>query len=213
MSNVTVILTSCGRFDLLRRTLESFFIHNTYDIADFYIYEDSGLPVPDSLKTDYPFIKWFEPTFRTGQIVALDTLWRAVETEYAFTQEDDWECIAPGFIEASMAILEKYPNITQVWLRDRNDANGHPVEWSENLSFGIMKSNHGLWTGHCWNPSLKRKADYDRIAPYGKHTQFMRKSPWKAESDIGKIYARMGYKAAMLPTPYIKHIGDGRHVS
>ena len=112
-----------------------------------------------------------------------------------------------------MEILEAHKNITQVWLRERTEANGHPVQWPTNLNFGLMKSNHGLWTGHCWNPSLKRKSDYLLLKSYGKHTQFSRKTPWKAESDIGKIYARMGFKAAMLPVGYIRHIGDGRHVS
>lgn len=40
MDKVTVCLTSCGRPDLLERTLKSFFEFNTYPIADFLIYED-----------------------------------------------------------------------------------------------------------------------------------------------------------------------------
>ena len=40
---VTCILTSCGRQDLLEITLSSFFKHNTYNITEFYIYEDSGV--------------------------------------------------------------------------------------------------------------------------------------------------------------------------
>lgn len=210
---VTCILTSCGRFDLLERTLDSFFKFNTYDITEFYIYEDSGLPVPASLKEQYPFIKWFEPSERTGQIAALDTLWQAVKTPYAFTMEDDWETYRTGFIEESMKILEVEPKIMQVWLREKEDTNGHPVYWQTDKPYGIMKTNHGLWTGLCWNPSLKRKADYETLGSYGRHTQFLRKRPWQAESDIGKIYQRMGFKAAILPQGYIKHIGNDRHVS
>jgi hypothetical protein len=209
---VTVILTSCGRQDLLYLTLQSFIKFNTYDIADFWIYEDCGRPgINDELKTEYPFIKWIEPTERTGQIVALDTLWGKVTTSYAFTLEDDWKFTREGFIEASMEVLEKDPKIAQVWLRDYKEANQHPIVW--NPDYGVMKSDGGLWAGIGFNPSLKRKADYDLIGSYGKHTTFVRHRPWKAEADISQLYNRLGFKAAILPDAYITHIGAGRHVN
>jgi hypothetical protein len=210
---VTCILTSCGRFDLLAVTLETFFKFNEYPIKEFYIYEDSGQPVPIELKTLYPFIKWFEPKIRNGQIVALDTLWQAVETPYTFTMEDDWATYMGGFIEASMAILEEHPKIMQVWLREKEDTNQHPVIYTAGQNYGIMASNNGLWAGTCFNPSLKRKADYDLIKSYGKHTQFSQKQPWKAEAAISQLYNRLGFKAAILLQGYIKHIGYNRHVS
>lgn len=210
---VTCILTSCGRFDLLGITLESFFKFNTYDITEFFIYEDSGLPVPDDLKTDFPFIKWIEPGRRTGQIVSLDTLWQSVKTPYAFTMEDDWETYRSGFIEASMEILESDPKIMQVWLREKEDTNQHPIIYSPGKPYGIMASNNGLWAGTCFNPSLKRKCDYDQIKSYGKWTQFNRNQPWKAEAAISQLYNKLGFKAAILLQGYIKHIGWDRHVS
>ena len=39
---VTVVLTSCARFDLLERGLRSFFEKNTYPIERFLLIEDSG---------------------------------------------------------------------------------------------------------------------------------------------------------------------------
>lgn len=210
---VTCILTSCGRQDLLAITLESFFKFNTYPIEEFLIYEDSGCEgINDELKKLYPDIKWIEPKERTGQITALDSLWQSVKTEYAFTMEDDWETYKSGFIEKSMFILEKHEKIMQVWLREKEDTNQHPVDWSSNLDFGIMKTNNGLWAGTCFNPSLKRKSDYDLIKSYGKHTQFSFKTPWKSEAAISQLYYRLGFKAAILPHGYIKHIGWERHV-
>ena len=210
---VTCILTSCGRFDLLIKTLDSFFKFNTYDITDFFIYEDSGLPVPQELKDKYQNIKWIEPGHRTGQIVALDTLWQSVKTKYAFTMEDDWETYRSGFIEASMEILESEPKIMQVWLREKEDTNQHPVIFTAGKPYGIMASNNGLWAGTCFNPSLKRKADYNLIKSYGKHTQFNRHQPWKAEATISQVYNKLGFKAAILLQGYIKHIGYDRHVA
>ena len=40
---VTVVLTSCNRPDLLEKTLDSFFKYNTYPITTFNIIDDSGV--------------------------------------------------------------------------------------------------------------------------------------------------------------------------
>ena len=41
MKEVSLVITSCGRFDLLKRTLDSFFEKNTYPIKEIIITEDS----------------------------------------------------------------------------------------------------------------------------------------------------------------------------
>ncbi len=38
---VTLVLTSCGRVDLLDPTLESFFKKNSYKMKDLFLVEDS----------------------------------------------------------------------------------------------------------------------------------------------------------------------------
>lgn len=212
MKEVTCILTSSGRFDLLQRTLESFFLHNTYDIKEFFICDDSGKNVPVELKEKYPFIIWIVPFQLHNQIGSLDQLWSSVRTEYVFCMEDDWETIEPGFIEASMEILERYKEVIQVWLQPIEQNNQHPVVWVDE-KHGILKHEPNLWSGFRFNPSLKRKADYDLIAPFSKHTIFDRNKPWKAEADIAKVYWSKGFKAAILSKQYIKHIGEFRHVS
>src|SRR5271170_1236016 len=41
-SDVTVVVTSCGRQDLLERTMDSFLKYNRYPISKYIIVEDSG---------------------------------------------------------------------------------------------------------------------------------------------------------------------------
>jgi len=206
---VTGILTSCGRFDLLRITLDSFFKHNSYPVKEFYIYEDSGLTVPQDLKDDYPVIKFIETIEQTGQILALDYLWHLVKTPYAFHMEDDWEFLKPGFIEDSMFVLEQDPKILQVWLQPLEPKNTHPIDWGNNW-YGVFKTSPTMWAWHRFNPSLKRKADYDLIAPFSKHTTFNKNKGWKSEAAISQVYNKLGFTAAMLPERYIKHLGEGR---
>lgn len=44
MKKITFVLTSCGRNDLLEKTLDSFFKWNTYPIERYIISEDSVDP-------------------------------------------------------------------------------------------------------------------------------------------------------------------------
>lgn len=211
---VTCILTSCGRFDLLRITLESFFKHNTYDVKEFIIYEDSRIEMPDDITDSYQFIRILQRQWgKKSQIDALDTLWSQVETPYAMTLEDDWEFLRPGFIEASMKVLEAPANkdILQCWLTGLEPLNQHPVI-QFNSEYSILKSEPNLWSGTRFNPALKRKADYDLIAPFSQHTEWNPAKPWKSEADISKVYHKLGFKGAMLKDTYIKHIGGHAHV-
>lgn len=213
MNEVTCILTSCGRFDLLRITLESFFKFNTYPIKEFIIYEDEWHSAPGTLHAliqDFPNIRWLNEQHRKGQIHALDTLWQQVTTPYAQTLEDDWEFLQPGFIEASMEVLEKEPKVLQVWLNPLEPLNTHPVNWKD--GYGILTNSGGVWSGTRFNPALKRKADYDLIAPFSQHTEWNPAKPWKCEADISKVYYKHGFRGAIFQKQYIRHIGEGRHV-
>jgi len=210
MSNVTCILTSCGRWDLLKVTLDSFFKHNTYPINKFIVYDDGHIE-PFEFHTRYPMVSWVSCGERIGQIKALDYLWAEVKTPYAFTMEDDWEFTRPGFIEDSMKVLESDPTILMTWLAPVEPNNVHPIEWGND--YGVFKTQPNLWSGTRFNPALKRKKDYDLIGSYGAHTTFEAHRPWRAEADIAKVYWRHGFKGAILPQSYIKHIGEGRHIS
>lgn len=208
-NNITCILTSCGRFDLLARTLQSFYRYNQYPVTDFFIYEDSGIKIPTAIKHDYPNIIYIEPGTPTGQIKALDTLWDRVKTKYAFQMEDDWLTLQGGFIEKSISVLNSDPKIMQVWLQPLEPNNSHPIDW--NLNYGILKSNEHLWSGIRFNPSVKRKSDYDIIGSFGEHTTFNKRKAWKSEATIAKLYTSLGFKAAILKDAYIRHIGINRH--
>lgn len=213
MKEVTVILTSCGRFDLLRITLESFFKHNTYEIDYFFVNDDSGVKIPKEMVDDFPFVDWSNNSNNgivKNQIASLDYLWSLVTTPYAFQMEDDWKFLKPGFIEASMEVLEQDEKILMIWLAGLEKLNQHPVNWK--IGYGVLSNAGNLWSGTRFNPSLRRKADYDLIAPYSNHTVWNAEKPWKCEADISKVYHKLGFKGAILPDTYIKHIGGGRHV-
>lgn len=215
ISRVTVCMTACNRPVLLERTLDSFFQHNTYPLADFIIYEDSGTDCNAHLHEKYPNITWIGGQIRMGQIHAIDTMYQMVKTEYIMHEEEDWLHIKPGFIEASIDVLDMHSECSMVWIRSVEDTNQHPIIWRDDLPYGIMKTNHnGLWSGFCFNPGLRRKSDYDKFGAYGRYVQFNRKKPWLAEAAISKLYSGAGQKAYILKGDgYIRHIGEGHHVN
>jgi hypothetical protein len=216
-----IILTSCGRWDLLARTLKSFLQHYDLPYDRFIVNDDSGHAIPDAFRQEFPMITFFDGTHR-GQVGSIDFLYSQVQNEYIMFLEDDWEFFRTGFGKASLQVLAENPQVIQVWLRSPNDRNGHPAtgpirKTQGNVMWQFLSSTYagGRWPGFSHNPGLKRLSDYQRLFPngYGPVTTWKPKEPWLAESQIGKIYARARMKAATLTAGYVRHIGQNRHIS
>lgn len=219
MNKITVILTCCGRFDLLHRTLRTFFLMNTYPIKKFVIYEDKGqsnytqsdFDFVHIIQREFPQTKWIQPAERVGQILALDRLMLEVDTEYYFNLEEDWIFLKEGFMESSVDLLEKYDMCNQVQIRGKDNINGHPSFFHDGI-LRLQKSYAGRWNGWGFNPSVRRTSDYDAIGSYSQHTTFNPNRPWESEIAIGNLYNEMGYFTAVLPDTYISHIGERRGI-
>lgn len=212
-SLVTLVITSCQRQDLLQRTLFTFFQYNTYPILRTIVIEDSGVKgINDELKRIYPDILWIENSKRLGQIASIDKAYSFVSTPYIFHCEDDWEFYRSGFIEASMNVLETHPNIINVWLRERSDMNGHPIEFEANNFAWLAHNYQGIWHGFTFNPTLKRVLDYQILGKYGAITKFNRQKPYESEAKIGNFYKSIGFKAVILNKGYCRHTGGGRQI-
>ena len=123
-----------------------------------------------------------------------------------FGQEVDQAQKVVSDFELSMAKLEADPKVINVWLRERNDTNGHPH------FNGMVSLNHNGWGGFTFNPTLKRLSDYKRINSYGKYATFDPRRPWESEKRIGKVYRNLGYHAEISEYGFVKHIGDDRHI-
>jgi hypothetical protein len=203
-SDVTVVITSCNRPDLLQRTLRSFVQYNTYPVGKYVVIEDHpNAPIPEWLPENTVYIK---NDVNRGQIWSIDRAYKEVTTPFVFHAEDDWEFYRPGFIEASREILDNYPDIIQVWLREHGDTNGLSTMKIDKFPFEVMQWGYDrVWHGFSFNPGLKRMSDYYKIGSYGQHTSG---SGGQAEAPISELYRRLGYYAAILPQGYVRHIGE-----
>lgn len=210
---VTVVITSCGRIDLLKKTINSFNKFNKYTISEFIIIDDSGNAdvhrIISNLYSGYTLI--LNPTNR-GLIECIDDAYSRVMTPYIFHCEDDWEFINGGFIEKSVVILDNNPHIMQIWIRGYNNPNGHPIEPKifniNGVEYRLVAStvpHDPAWHGFTFNPGLRRKSDYLRIAPFiniGDHPGIGQR-----ECNIGQEFFKLGYISATIKDECCRHIG------
>ena len=199
MQMITCVITSCNRIDLLRQTIKS--LRHYYDFYQWIIIEDGGGDISEFAGDNVTLITNEK---RLGQIRSIDKAYKHVKTPYIFHCEDDWDFYRGGFIEESLAILETYPSILQVHLRNKNDMNQHPIIEIDN-SFDLVDPNY-KWRGFSFNPGLRRLKDY---TPYSAivSNPSPTSSP-KDEQKIGEYYYQKGYIAAILKQGAVRHTGD-----
>jgi glycosyltransferase involved in cell wall biosynthesis len=213
MSNVSVVVTSFNRKDLLRRTIESFNKFNTYPISRFIIIEDSGNKNMHGWLLKYcadTNIELFLNKTNIGLIESIDKAYSEVKTDYVFHTEDDFEFYKSGFIEKSLEILEAEENIIQVYIRNANESDNpvEPIIYNiGELSYRLFgNTTEGFWHGFCFQCGLRKMSAYNKIKPF---------TQWSAKSDalsvreckIGQAYYDLGYRVAILPEGYARHTG------
>lgn len=121
---ITFVLTSCGRIDLLDKTLRSFFKHNSYKCKELFLVEDSV----DNEVYKHIKKKWHKKLNlifnkkKKGQITSIVDTYKKVKTPYIFHCEDDWVYTRDKFIEDSFKILSTDKKIIQVWLESMESA-------------------------------------------------------------------------------------------
>ena len=201
LPDITCVITSCNRITLLRQTIQS--LTKYYSFAEIIIIEDGAADLTEFKNQG---IKVIYNTPKLGQIRSIDKAYSFVETQYIFHCEDYWEFFRAGFIEESIAILEKYPLILQVHLREQNDMNGHPIVKLQN-SFDLVDTNY-KWKGFSFNPGLRRLSDYTSYAKIVGNPS--KTSSPKDEQKIGQYYFENGYITAILKQGAVRHIGQNQ---
>lgn len=204
---VSVTLTSCGRIDLLEKTLLSFHCSNRYPIDEFIIINDSPQH-KDELNRKFGGYKFIHNPNNIGLSKSLDVLFNAVQNEYFFHLEDDWWFDTPSnFIGNSIKILESNKDIHQVWVRHESD-NPHKTIGEDicldDFKYRVVDPNFmDVWTGYSWNPGLRRKSDYLRMFPNGV-------SAFADERECSAHSKNFNYKTVLLLPTVCNHIGWGR---
>ena len=198
-----VVLTSCGRFDLLRRTVESFLRFADVRPLQFIIVEDSGDDkVRDALAgLDFPFeFVINRPSLK--QDAAIDAGYARVKTPLVFHCEDDWLFFRGGFIRESFVVLQQFPKASTVFLRGRDERHElHELPYEEHKGVMFFRSrpeSHRMLFGYGYNPGLRRMSDYRRVAPLAKIG---------GEGMVSYVFKQLGFYSAHLEIPAVVHLG------
>ncbi len=221
-ADITVVVTSCNRHDLLARTLESFRAQETEGRVARILVAEDGDADPSAVCTRFG-AEHFRTGQRVGQVPLIDMAYAKITTPFIFHLEDDWEFYRPGFMEKSRHFLELDPKILLVQLRAWNDNNGHPISHAApDHSFGVMAAGYcDLWHGFTFNPGLRRLSDYQRLGgSYEKQPRTLyvvaktKAAALPYEVEASAFYHRLGYQAVILDEGgYVRHIGGERHVA
>lgn len=207
---VSLVITSCDRFDLLEQTLKSFFKFNTYKLNQIIIIEDSGFEkkLQKCLNkfSDYKFDVIINKQ-KLGQLKSIDKAYLHVKSDFIFHCEDDWEFIQSGFIEKSLQILLENEKILSVWLRDISEYNNisfshQTYNTSSNISYKLVYE-----AILSFNPTLKRMSDYKSIQNYARFQSL------DFETQISNFYKEQNFASAILTFSHVKHLGWHRRVA
>ena len=213
MEKVTFVLTSCNRFDLLEETLKSFIKFNTYPIDKYIFIEDTNKKdLLEEVINKFPELKENSLLLindpKLGQMASIDKAYSFVETSYIFHCEEDWEFYNKDFIKDSLSVLKQNEKIVSVWIRALEDTNGMPIDdniskTEEGVEYQLLETNfRGVWHGFTLNPGLRRTKDYEIAKPFSEKG---------SEEVLSGFYFEKGFRGAILPKGYIKHIGWFRH--
>jgi hypothetical protein len=209
MTAYSVVITSCGRFDLLRATLASLLPNLDVRPQKIIIVEDSCDPAVKSVAAEFDGdFEILVNDVKQGQIASIDRAYRAVSTPYIFHCEDDWEFFRTGFITESAALLQHVDKVSMVGLRPREELNPLirklPVERTDHVDFfQYDPALHPEYFSYSFNPGLRRLRDYEKFGPF---------APLGHEPDISYVFKKAGFRMAGLENPAVRHIGWGRHI-
>lgn len=228
---VTVTMTSCKRYDLFERTVNSFLNCCTdVQLIDHWLCVDDNSSQEDrkKMKEKYPFFKFYFKTLaEKGHPQSMNIIKKQVTTSYIFHMEDDWQFFAKrNYISDCFDVLHTAPNIGQCLInknygeteKDVAIIGGHPMKTAKGTRF----FTHEYCPDQESQNAFNKKYGIGRHCAYWPHFSF-RPSLLRVqilqqlgdfneeinhfEMDYSDRYIRAGYISAFLESIYCLHTG------
>ena len=218
--NISFVLTSCGRFDLLEQTIASMEPW-VFDFAEKIVIDDSGRPheVLDKLQ-ERGFLVLSNST-RKGQHYSIDRAYSQATCPYIFHCQDDWMFDQCPNLDLARYILDINPRLSQVCFSDFEA--GHKTKYPHDykrrldaMKFTVVDYNGVTWRYPAF--SLSRKRPASRSYPFTPHLikrttvdRFFPYSQYFAEYDLAREAQWQGYTVVYQSPGTCVHIGVGHH--
>jgi hypothetical protein len=221
--NVFFSITSCKRYDLFIRTINSFLICcKDINLIDYFFCVDDNSSNEDrkNMMTNYSFIKYyFKKEFEKGHLSSMNIIWNKLnelKPKYWFHIEDDWLFIKPfNYIGKSIDFLErnKENNIHQILFNknyaeiidDYDIIGGSKLDNDFLLHIkdeqNLFGKNCAYWPHYSFRPSISIVDTILKLGNYNSPNVFF-------EMDYANKYFNNGYKSAFYNEIITLHIGE-----
>lgn len=216
-NDITIAITSCGRYSLLEQTIYS--IAQSIDISQYkkILTEDSRDPkhiekMQEANKNG--FLQWWTILY-TGwsghtdvlkcHYSALQILYAHIDTRYAFHCEDDqvFYKVDYDFMQLSYDILENNKNIAIVILRDLYRDYGLKKEWiMRSKYYDLLTDNEPKFY---WHDFIYCTPDATfALQPWLRHTELMKKVMFWYENTVNEVLVSRRLSGLWYQGIYIK---------
>ena len=210
-SDVTLVVTSCRRFDLLEKTLAS--MHPWLGRFPNRILVEDSSDRPQFLNDlESDGFSILINGSRLGQHKSIDNAYDRVETEFVFHCEDDWEFLVEPNFHAAKYILKNgidgHKRVSVVTFRDTtgNKENNQ----SAYIEYEMMGSRYrysfkqkSKYNSFTFNPTVLRRDLREVTGPYAE---------FLTEGSIARYLRRREYVVVTQVPGVVRHIGDDRGV-
>ena len=206
-SKYSIVLTSCGRFDLLEDTIRSFAAQFDFDVLT--VAEDSGDHAgAAAVAQKFPFVEMLVNDPKLGQMRSIDRLYERVKTPYVVHLEDDWRFERSCDLDKAARVLDANKDLTGIVIAYREPAPKFKpfieTRTIEGATYRFFAPDaHPQWFSYSFNPSVVATATWKSFGPFAKY---------KTEAELSVIAKNMGMRYAVITPAIGIHTGDERHV-
>jgi len=207
-ANITTVLTSCGRFDLLGETVASFL--DFFDATRIIVAEDSDKRIEAAtFAKKFPSVDMRINTPRLGQMGSIDRLYATLTTPWVLHLEDDWRFSRSLDLDRVIDFLTVRTDVSVVCIAHGVYNPKYSSKSGKTLHGGIDYrvwdlDAHPKWFSYSFNPTVAR-LDFWR-----HHGPFQR---FGVEQDVSQFCKERGMRIAHVDPGIADHIGDKRHVA
>ena len=214
---ITLTITTCKRFDLFEKTMNSFLQCCTdLDKIDEWLCIDDNSGEEDKKKMSelYPFFTFvFKDAKQKGHPKSMNIIHNTVKTPYIFHMEDDWQFfMKKDYVTRLLDILHSDDKLIQALINQNyaetadDMVTGGFEKWSKNgfryreHEYTGKPEGHRYWPGFSFRPALHRKKYWDNVGQFNETTGHF-------EMEYANRVLKEGYKTAFMPATYCLHIG------
>jgi hypothetical protein len=204
---VTTVLTSCGRWDFLIRSLDTFLAH--HEPGRFILIEDSADPAfARRVAERYPMIEVVLNAPRLGQHAAVDRAYGMVKTPFIVHLEDDWVFTGAMDIDDAQHLLNENARVVSVCFSVFDNLKARQRVFARRFRHGAheyasLHSAHRAWHGYSFYPTLLRRRTWEEHGPYAR---------FQNERAISQHMKMLGLWVAYQLPGVGAHVGSGHSV-